>query len=200
MPGSLEEAYEKTKLHREKFKEFEKLFKSGVDGRIILFGRRVVVFGSEYAFGDLYKEMEGIIGPPINTLLYRVGLQGGFNAGRKMSESHLAEKCSSDIELVQIWGSGVGFYFGWGIILVEKREDEVLVRSYNGWEAESYLNAIGKSDRPMCHFTRGFMAGGVGAIILRTADVRGEETKCMIKGDPYCEFAVKLAKNQDGES
>lgn len=53
MLESLEETYEKTKLHREKLKEFEKLFKPGVvDSRIILFGRRVVVFGSEYALGD----------------------------------------------------------------------------------------------------------------------------------------------------
>ncbi len=71
-----------------------------------------------------------------------------------------------------------------------------MFRTYNGWDAESYMTAIGESDEPVCHFTRGFFAGAAAAIYFRTDSehVKGEETKCMAKGDSYCEFIVKLAK------
>jgi len=69
-----------------------------------------------------------------------------------------------------------------------------LFRTYNGWDAESYMTAIGESDEPVCHFTRGFFAGAAGALKFKSENVEGVETKCVAKGDPYCEFVVKLAE------
>lgn len=198
MPESIGEAYKKAEPYRKKVQKFMKDFEPGSDGRLVTVKRRFVTMGSEYTFGDLYKEIRKIIGAPINTLMYRVGVKAGFDAGKNILAGALAKECSSDLELCQTWAGGLGFYFGWGIILIDeqKKGRELLFRVYNGWEAESYTTAIGKSDEPVCHFMRGFFAGATAAIYFRTdmEHVKGEETKCTTKGDPYCEFVVRMAK------
>ncbi len=196
MPESAAEVYEKLRPYREKVKEFKKELEPGSDGRIVLGGRRLLFFGSEYALGDLYKEIRKIVGPPVDTLIYRVGIRGGLDAGNKMSKI-LEKMCTGGFDVAQTWCGGLGFYFGWGLIwIVEEKESEALIRVYNGWEAESYLDTIGKSDTPMCHFTRGFFAGAAGVLKFKSENVEGVETKCTTKGDPYCEFVVRVAKSK----
>ncbi|MGB9718225.1 MAG: V4R domain-containing protein [Thermoproteota archaeon] len=66
---------------------------------------------------------------------------------------------------------------------VEKGEAEV--RIYQSFECET-----GKgSETPYGHFIRGVLAGFFSNIFEK--DVKAVETKCIARGDPYCEHMVK---------
>ena len=62
------------------------------------------------------------------------------------------------------------------------------VRVYNSFECELGLG----SGRPYSFFLRGILAGVLTALFNRK--MKAEETKCIAKGDPYCEFIVKAEK------
>jgi len=87
-------------------------FEPGPDGRLATAERRFVAMGLEYTFGDLYKEVRKIIGSPVNTLMYRVGVKAGLDAGKNMLKSPLAKESPGDLELCRTWAGGLGFYFG----------------------------------------------------------------------------------------
>jgi predicted hydrocarbon binding protein len=50
------------------------------------------------------------------------------------------------------------------------------------------LGTDGKSDRPLCHYFRGYWVDVVSEIFERR--VSCAESKCMGMGDVYCEFKV----------
>jgi hypothetical protein len=47
-----------------------------------------------------------------------------------------------------------------------------------------------KTDDPVCHWTRGFLAGYLSEIIGVNIEV--SEIKCLGRGDEYCEFEIKV--------
>lgn len=51
--------------------------------------------------------------------------------------------------------------------------------------------AIGKTGYAECHLTRGYLVGAVE--VMTGKRWACEETKCLGKGDPYCEFELTLA-------
>ena len=59
--------------------------------------------------------------------------------------------------------------------------------------ALAYLRKYSTSKYPVCHTLRGAMAAGASAIHGKL-DIDAVETKCLAKGDPYCEFLVKPRK------
>ena len=63
-------------------------------------------------------------------------------------------------------------------------------KPYAKLKVTNSANAIGyeKSTKPVCHFIRGILAGA-GTIIMET-EMHCLETKCVAKGDEYCEFEV----------
>jgi bacteriochlorophyll 4-vinyl reductase len=68
-------------------------------------------------------------------------------------------------------------------VSLKKKLGTVIVK--NSFEAEGY----GKSDTPVCHFLRGYLAGAL-SITLNT-EINLIETACAAKGDPNCEFQIK---------
>jgi len=77
---------------------------------------------------------------------------------------------------------------GWGIPkLVEFSSSEIIIHLYDSFES---LAMVEKSERPMCFFIKGYIAGLLATILKR--EVHIEETKCIAMGDPYCEFRVKV--------
>ena len=57
------------------------------------------------------------------------------------------------------------------------------------WEAELYLKTVGVSDKPVCSFTRGNIAGAASYVLGKT--MTAEETMCEAKGDPYCLVRIR---------
>jgi predicted hydrocarbon binding protein len=82
----------------------------------------------------------------------------------------------------------ISFYgaLGWGraSLSIGKQGKVVSVRVEDCFEASER-----KSPRHGCNFTRGHLVGLVSSY-LRT-ELTGEETKCRLRGDPYCEFVLE---------
>ena len=79
---------------------------------------------------------------------------------------------------------------GWGIPKITEFKPNPLyirIKIYNSLECEIGCGA----KEPYSHLTRGFIAGCVSELFGIKATVT--ETKCIAKGDPYCEFTIKPA-------
>ena len=79
---------------------------------------------------------------------------------------------------------------GWGAPRIqkydEKRGDLTIVVENNPLMV--VLGNGGKSDRPVCHYFRGYWVGVVSEVLERR--VSCAETKCMGMGDVYCDFKI----------
>ncbi len=86
---------------------------------------------------------------------------------------------------------------GWGkfeILHLVEEKGESCVRLYHSAIAEEF----GRVGRSVCHAWAGALAGSVQFLaeeLKIEAVVRGTETLCLSKGDPYCEFLVKPQEN-----
>ncbi|HIH98147.1 MAG TPA: hypothetical protein HA346_03970 [Thermoplasmata archaeon] len=62
---------------------------------------------------------------------------------------------------------------------------------YNSSGSRSYfINNKEKSIEPVCHYMAGLMAGIYAAYIGKPCE--SKETKCVAKGDEYCEFVITV--------
>ncbi|MEM4217734.1 MAG: 4-vinyl reductase, partial [Candidatus Methanomethylicaceae archaeon] len=80
--------------------------------------------------------------------------------------------------------------FGWGIFeLVEcdDKENRIVIRVRDNFEEMAAKEIKGYQNS----FLRGFLVGLIS--ILFNSPCRGIETKCVNKGDPYCEFVIRLS-------
>jgi len=79
---------------------------------------------------------------------------------------------------------------GWGVPKVQKYDEKrvTLTIVVENNPLVVALGAGGKSDRPVCHYFRGYWVGVVSEVLERK--VSCAEAKCMGMGDAYCEFKV----------
>ncbi len=136
-------------------------------------------------FVSLQKDAEKILGDDgSSVLLYEAGKKAGIRwINRFGREWGLKDK--EFIEAVQ------NFYaeLGWGSFSVEEdNKNELVVRIENSFTARGY----GKSEKPVCHFLRGYNAGL--AEVLKGKHIDAEEVRCAAKGDACCEFVMKRMK------
>ncbi|MFH1256813.1 MAG: 4-vinyl reductase [Candidatus Diapherotrites archaeon] len=91
----------------------------------------------------------------------------------------------------------IGTLSGWGnhqFLTYDAEKLEGLVRTPNSPVGEYYKNKV---KEPVDHIFRG-LAAGVGSAILKK-EMDWIETKCIGKGDPYCEMLFKLRENITSE-
>ena len=91
----------------------------------------------------------------------------------------------------------IGTLSGWGkheFIKYSADKLEGIVRTYNPPIGSYFKNKV---KEPIDHVFRG-LAAGVGSAILKS-EMDWVETKCVGKGDPYCEMIFKLRKNFSNE-
>lgn len=83
---------------------------------------------------------------------------------------------------------------GWGAAKIQKYDEKrgVLMIVVENNPLVVALGAGGKSDRPVCHYFRGYWVGVVSEVLERK--VSCAETKCMGMGDAHCEFQIKAAQ------
>lgn len=112
----------------------------------------------------------------------------GFAVGTKIFDDYLKIAGEMDAEKIAKVGNAVNMTLGWGIIeLVEidTEDKKALVRIYQNFECE-----LGKGrSNPYSQFYRGAIAGMFARFFGKEVEV--EETRCIAKGDPCCEFYVK---------
>lgn len=112
----------------------------------------------------------------------------GFHVGSELYEHYAKIAKSSKVEdLIEV-AKATNMTLGWGIVnnvSINVENGYAKLRIYQNFECE----LGGNEGKPYSQFYRGAIAG----IFTRFfgKDVKVEETKCIAKGDPYCEFEVK---------
>ncbi|MCS7365013.1 MAG: hypothetical protein NDF54_06205 [archaeon GB-1867-035] len=145
------------------------------DERAILFLRRNYV-----AFDKVLREK---IGTAYEVMLYLAGFeigQSAFKAHRKIA----GDDPERLIKITQALYKQVAY----GIMEIkwyDMDRCEAMVRIYDNFECELFK----ETDKPASHFIRGTMAGWFSAFFNK--EVIAIETKCIAKGDPYCQFIIK---------
>lgn len=131
-------------------------------------------------FRDLIGGTERILGSASMALWYEAGKHAGcaFSEGLVRLGVEFEELPAA---LEEFFTKG-----GWGKIQVEVdfTKKEALVTIKNSATARGV-----EAKEPVCHSIRGFIAG-VSDVMLHCS-TECLETKCIAKGDPYCEFRVK---------
>jgi predicted hydrocarbon binding protein len=109
----------------------------------------------------------------------------GFNCGKSVWEQlmtvHRPETEEGLSEVLQLYSAA-----GWGrpkLIHVDVKKMQAKVRFEELFECVTRRTSGSAS-----HFIRGHLAGALSAYFQ--SDLRCEETKCISKGDKYCEFEV----------
>jgi len=137
-------------------------------------------------FREMMKGIEEMLGSAATS----IWLGMGKSAGKRFAEE-LLEAGTKPVEVPTF----LEMFFtqgGWGVIQSGKdlTKKVAVIRIENCATARKY-----KSNRPMCFFISGFISGVADAILNEVTDCT--ETKCMAKGDPFCEFEVERLSNRE---
>lgn len=135
---------------------------------------------------NLFEEIEKILTPSgFAAVFYNAGKRSGENFAnyyRKKFNPKTKE------ELVELLFSCVKA-IGWGLIKTYSLDLNRIygtIRSIDNIEGTLRKN---KGSEPICHWTRGFLAGYLSAATGKEVEVK--EVKCMGKGDEFCEFEIE---------
>jgi len=135
---------------------------------------------SRVAFEGLKQGLEKMYEPKtVSLILYRAGKEAGVECATKYSKEMqvTGEKLLRDI-LKSMWTMGRMDRFE---VISFKPEEAIIIKTYGNFE-------VRKDTRPICDFTRGFLAGAIQVLASPTMTVEGVETHCEGKGDDYCRF------------
>jgi len=133
-----------------------------------------------------HEGLSRVFGTGASTILYEMGKELGVNVIRSMQE-----KTKNPIKLSSL-GLKHGSLLGWGKFQVNAAQllkmatlRTMKVRVYDCFVAK----ALGYNGQASCHLFRGFLVGTSQTLAGGTCSC--EETKCLSKGDPYCEFILR---------
>ncbi len=162
------------------------IFKLYDDGRLEAFGLRVVFFRIETR-ASIRATILDLLGKEGGSVVLRlVGERIGKNSGefaKKNFGSALSKELFDYI-------SNIYLQSGRGKREFTIKDNEVIVKVYNSFEADAHLISLGRADEPSCFFIQGYLKGLFSIFTGKEVDV--EEVMCKAKGDPYCEFHVKF--------
>jgi predicted hydrocarbon binding protein len=101
-------------------------------------------------------------------------------------------KAGTDPEEVPTWLETFFTQGGWGVIQskIDLTKKVAVIRIENCATARK-----SKSNRPVCYFVSGFISGVADAILNEVTDC--SETKCIAKGDKFCEFKVERPPDRE---
>jgi len=169
-------------------------FKEGSDGLIIDSFHFPPVYGTEptmiirrKAFSVFLGRVREILGtgPVAGVILSEMGISAGRSAHEylkgTMGERAVREQLK---ELLSLYTAA-----GWGVATVSELDEEsrrAVVRLEENFECQPHK---GELSAAYSHFVRGDLAGLFGEV-FRTR-VRCVETRCVAKGDEFCEFSIK---------
>jgi predicted hydrocarbon binding protein len=132
---------------------------------------------------EFQKALEESLGDEAQQLLYR----GGFAGGHLSTEKYRETFGYGDDEIVQFM-KNMGGKIGWGKFQVEEF-NPLAKRLIVTVISSPFAVAYGKSAGPVCHFTRGVMAGMGQAPFGE--DVTADESHCLAKEDDLCRFLIE---------
>jgi len=125
-------------------------------------------------FSGIFADLRERYGESIWTIAYHQGNSLGELIAKRVLKKFPAPSNKLVEVLAQIYSA-----YGWGRMEIVA-PDRVIIR--DNFEVEGY----GRSDEPVCHFTRGILSGG--ALAIWGVECEVIETSCKAMGDRYCEF------------
>lgn len=150
--------------------------------------RRIVLMASE-AFVKMMESLNAF-GSAGFTMFYMMGQEKGRydvlkeiealrQQGISFTKRQVLEKIVHQVRVT-----------GWGAPRIQKYDEKrgALTIAVENNPLVVVLGTGGKSDRPVCHYFRGYWVGVVSEVLERR--VSCAETKCMGMGDAYCEFKI----------
>lgn len=150
--------------------------------RIKYLGADWVLFRVESLQG-MIEEVNNVLGTGGSLVWYTAGK----GAGRSMSK--VFQRYLKEGENLEAVFNKIGSYYarwGWGRVekvLLREKTGELIIRIHdNAFAREQH------TQMPSCFFVKGYLEGLVEK--LTGKHVTSEETKCMAKGDAYCEFHI----------
>lgn len=155
-------------------------------GEVFLDDNSVLIL-SRGNLAHLQKDFERVIGPVATSIVYNSGREYAQNVQSNIKRSII--KLIAKISKEMIARKMLDVFSSWGYGKAEFLELDAK-RPYAKLKVTNSANALGyeNSKKPVCHFIRGIFAGA-GTIIMEK-EMHCLETKCVAKGDPYCEFEV----------
>jgi predicted hydrocarbon binding protein len=145
-------------------------------------GVRSIIF-LERDIGEMIKGLYDKLSDLASVFLYHMAYSGGRFIGDYVYEK-LHPKGGKKLitEAVKIYQSA-----GWGRVKIVSYEPEAttVIRLHDSFEC----GALEGSERPMSNFIRGHINGLISGILNKELSII--ETKCISKGDEYCEFELK---------
>ena len=143
--------------------------------------RAIIFFKRNYlALGKALREK---IGTGYEMILYLAG----YEIGRLAYKAHAKIAGKSPEKLIKI-NQALFIHTGDGIMKIEEYnmdKCEATLKIYDNFECELFKG----SNKPQSHLVRGMMAGWFSGFFNK--EVTAIETKCIAKGDPYCQFKIK---------
>ncbi len=132
---------------------------------------------------EVQKGLEKRLGEEAQEILYRGGFTGGHLSTKKYREAF----GYGDEEIVQFMAT-MGGQIGWGNFKLGEFNLEAK-RLIVTVTCSAFAEAYGRSTDPVCHMTRGVIAG-IGHALFGE-DVASVETHCLAKGDDLCRFLIE---------
>jgi len=154
--------------------------------------RRMVLMASE-AFVKM-MEAFNVFGTAGSTMLYMMAQEKGRHDVLKETESLRQQGGSFTKRQVLENVVHQVKVTGWGAPRIQEYNEELgaLTILVENNPLVVALGTSGKSDRPICHYFRGYWVGVVSEVLERK--VSCSETKCTGMGDAYCEFKITVVK------
>jgi hypothetical protein len=123
----------------------------------------------------------------VQTILWYMGKE----VGSSMKEGHERAFATRDIDSILALLRADLVLMGWSLMEVaelDKEKRSATLRFFDDWECGMFKG----SSEPQSHFIRGLLAGFFSSLFK--VEMEAKETKCIAKGDPYCEFEIKEKK------
>jgi len=133
-----------------------------------------------------HEGLSRVFGTGASTILFEMGKELGVNVIQS-----LMEKTKNPLKLAS-FGLKHASLLGWGEFKVSTAQ-LVRMATLRTMKVKVYdcfiAKAIGDKGQASCHLLRGFFTGALQA--LTGGNCSCEETKCLSKGDSYCEFILR---------
>ena len=134
--------------------------------------------------GHMFGRLGEVFSTGASVIIYEMGLRAGNALLASIRENFGVEGLDA-LKLM----AALGMARGWcrtEVVEWDEEKPRLVVRMWDLFECMPFRNQGG---RPRSHFMRGLLAGVVKA--MTGVEVMARETRCIAKGDPYCEFVVE---------
>jgi predicted hydrocarbon binding protein len=160
-------------------------------GALLVGGERYVMYRSRSMAIHLREELERVVGPAADSVIYRFGKA----CGAADADYYFSLHPEAPPPLRLALGPVVFALGGYAVVKVlpesapSPDEDYLLVYEHpNSYEADAYSTQGLTSPKPVCYLNSGYSAGWCGKAFGLTLEAK--EVSCRAKGDPFCRFVM----------